>query len=407
LRETAFGRAVGGFGELWFSFTREGRVVVLVALFAGLFGLEVRTRQAYLVWCALTGVLVASLVVRRAYRLHGVEISAEAPRAVAVGEDLPITVRLANGGPHEHLALRIAGPLLPWDGQYVTERAQVPRLRPGGEAAVGLRVRFAARGEHHLDPVVATATVPFGLVASPAAGSGGIRFLVVPRVAAVDRLRTPLAQRYQPGGVALASRTGESLELTGLRPYRPGDPVRDLHARRWARLGAPVVREYRQEYFTRIGVVVDTDARAADEARFEAALSLAAGVVACLGRGEALIDLLVVGPDLHRLTLGRSLGFLPQALDLLGVVEPGPRFAAEPLERRLEPHLVQLSCVVLVALGWDAERQRFADGVVRAGVGCRVLEVTSGVDEDVGVVGGADLTRLSAATIVRSPGVAL
>ena len=92
--------------------------------------------------------------------------------------------------------------------------------------------------------------------------------------------------------------------------------MRDLHARSWARTGIPVVREYQEEYFSRIGVIVDTDEDAADPRTFEAALSLAAGVVAHLSRGEALIDLLVVGDHVHSLTLGRSLGFLEQALDL-------------------------------------------------------------------------------------------
>ncbi len=112
--------------------------------------------------------------------------------------------------------------------------------------------------------------------------------LVIPRIADVKRLRTPMGQRYQPGGVALASKTGESMELLGVRPYRAGDRVRDLHVRGWARTGKPVVREYQQEYFSRIGVVVDTDGAAGTPAQLEAAISLAAGAVAQLSRGEAL-----------------------------------------------------------------------------------------------------------------------
>jgi uncharacterized protein (DUF58 family) len=218
----------------------------------------------------------------------------------------------------------------------------------------------------------------------------------------VARLRTPQILRYQPGGVALASQTGESMELKGLRPYRPGDPVRDLHARRWARLGEPVVREYQQEYFTRIGVVVDTDVSVADEARLEAGLSLGAGVVAHLSRGESLIDLLVVGQELRQLTLGRNLGFVDQALELLAVVEPGPRFDGDLLSRRLSPHLARLSCVVFVALAWDEPRTRFVGEVRRGGVRCRVLAVTRDRDADRGAQVGADLTEVSVASI-RSP----
>ena len=56
------------------------------------------------------------------------------------------------------------------------------------------------------------------------------------------------------------------------------------------------MREYTQEYFTRVGVVLDTEGGrgpgAVEERRFEAAVALAAGLAAHLARGEALIDLL-------------------------------------------------------------------------------------------------------------------
>ncbi len=67
------------------------------------------------------------------------------------------------------------------------------------------------------------------------------------------------------------------MELIGVRPYRMGDTVRDLHAKSSARLGVPVVREYVQEYFTRIGVVLDIDRNVSSPPRFEAAISLDLG----------------------------------------------------------------------------------------------------------------------------------
>jgi hypothetical protein len=189
--------------------------------------------------------------------------------------------------------------------------------------------------------------------------------------------------------------------------------VRDLHARTWARVGAPVVREYQQEYFSRIGVVVDTDVGAASEDAFEAGISLAAGVVRHLSRGEALIDLLVAsggfgargaGPRVHRLTLGRSLGTFEQALDLLATVESGGSFEAESLLAELDPHLPRLSCLVFVALAWNEERARVADRVRAAGVGCRVLVI--GERSLDGAVGDAPAT-IALGAIARGERLAL
>ena len=182
-----------------------------------------------------------------------------------------------------------------------------------------------------------------------------------------------VATRHQPGGVALASKSGEAMDLLGVRPYRPGDPVRDLHARSWARTGIPVVREYQQEYFTRVGVVLDTDG--ADPARLEAAVELAAGVIAHLSRGEALVDVIVAGDKVHELTVGRSLGYLDQALDLLATVERGPKLRPVDLLRRLEPYLDRLSGVLVIALSESEERKALQRGIEQRGIACSTIVV--------------------------------
>ena len=80
-----------------------------------------------------------------------------------------------------------------------------------------LTATFSHRGEHHLDPFRVGAVVPFGLAQGPSAHSPGSRFVVVPRVARVERVATPLGQRHQPGGVARMLQMGESMDLRELR----------------------------------------------------------------------------------------------------------------------------------------------------------------------------------------------
>ncbi len=360
----------------WGSLTREGRFLFVFWPLLGAISLNIRYSQSYLLFSALTGLLLAAVMLRGLFRLRDVQVTISAPLRVTVGEAISLAVAVHNRGDRLHQALRVRGPFLPWDGRYDSSSSGIPQLPPGAETGVLFRATFSERGEHHLDPFSVRALLPLGLTTSAAVESSGVRFMVVPRIAPVVRLDTPLGQRYQPGGVALASRTGESMELVGVRPYCPGDPIRDIHARTWARVGEPVVREYQQEYFSRVGVALDTEAAGPDDPRLEAAISLAAGVVANLSRGEALIDLLVVGDQVHKLTLGRNLGFLDQALDLLAHVEPAPRLNLKVLEERLDPHLSHLSCLVLVALSWDDARRRLVERVAGRRVGCRTLLVT-------------------------------
>lgn len=371
-RDSLLGKLVGPFGWFYYAFTEEGRALGIASVVVGAFGLDVQGTVVYLLWSVLAAPLFVSLVLTRFYRLEGVKLEVSAPRRVTLGDAITFTLVVRNEGPRDRFAVRVNGPFLPWDGAFTGPAARVDRVPRGGSARVEMAARFSARGEHHLDAFSASALVPLGLAQGSGATSTGVKFLVVPKLAHVVRLATPPGTRYQTGGVALASKTGEAMDLLGVRPYRAGDPVRHLHARSWARAGAPVVREYQEEYFSRIGVVVDT--AVAEGRRLEAVLSLAAGAVAHLSRGEALIDLLVVGDRVHELTIGRHLGFLDQALDLLACVE-AERRRPDPaaLLARLGPHLGRLSCVIVVAATWDGGV--LAERIRSSGVGCVTLIV--------------------------------
>lgn len=362
----------------YLALSAEGRVLMAFWLLFSAAGAEVRATQIYLLWSGLTAALVASLLLRPLFRLGRTAVTVEHPDRVAVGEEMTVSLHLENPGPRDLTSIRVDGPLLPWDGKYTAPAPGLPVLHAGGRATMQVKLRFIERGEHHLDPFHLARVVPLGLSVGPTERTPGIRFLVVPRPARVERLDVPMSLRYQPGGVALASQTGEARELAGLRPYRPGDPVRDLCPRAWARRGVPVVREYQEEYFTRFGVVLDTDVGAASRRHLEAAIQLAAGVITHLARTEALVDLLVVGDDLHRMTVGRNLGFVEQALDLLAVVQPGGPFEGPRLLSTLAEHLERLSAVVFISLSDDPERLAFAQRVRAQGVGVRTLIMDAG-----------------------------
>lgn len=358
LRRSWVGRVAVPFVDaLWGSLTDEGRTLLLVTMLVGAFGLDVRATTAYVLFSVLAALIVASLVGGRMLPLRDVTVTVGAPRRVTVGEDVTFTVTLAHRGrDHDSPPMRVRGPFLTWDGVWVENAPAEVTVTAAGRANVTLTARFAARGVKHLDPFRAAAVVPLGLAYGPRRYTDALKVHVVPRIANVIGLPDAALTKHQPGGVALASKSGEARDLLGLRPYRPGDPVRDLHARSWARTGIPVVREYQQEYFTRVGVVLDTCIQDAD--LLEHAIELTAGVLANLSRGEALVDVLVVGDAVHELTMGRSLGYLDQALELLATVEEGPALTTDALLRRVDPYLDRLSSVILISTATMGERGR-------------------------------------------------
>jgi len=355
--------------------SREGRALLGLACMAGLFSADLGRTEAHVLVFSSAALLIAALLFTPAYRLTHVTAHVAVPRRVTVGDEVAITVTVHNAGPNEQRAVRWEVPFLPWDGSFRGPTSPVVDIPAEGQTSSVIRACFVARGQHQLDPFRAVSLLPLGLSQGAPIRTQSARFVVVPRVARVLTVTTPKNRRHQPGGVPRASRTGDATDLLGVRPYRPGDPVRDLHARSWARHGSPMVREYQEEYFTRIGIVLDTDSGVASREHVEGALSLTAGIIACLCRGEALIDVLVTGEQVAKLALGRSLGALDQALDLLAVVRPQPGFVSARALAHLEPHLERLSSVVLVALAWDDARAAFVAAIRARGVGCLVLIV--------------------------------
>lgn len=399
-RSGRLGRRLARLSWVFARLSREGRALCSMASLALLIGADLGRSESHVLSLATLSLVAAALLFSRAYGLKGVGTCLSVPQRVAVGDEICIGIELSNDGPSDRHALRIEPPLLPWDGQFIERPADIATLPRGARQRTSVRARFLARGAHHLDPFRVVALVPLGLAQGAAQETQGASFLVVPKVARVTRVSTASNRRHQPGGVVGASRTGDATDLAGVRPYRPGDPPRDLHARSWARHGAPMVRQYQEEYFTRIGVVIDTDARAHGPEQLEAGLSLCAGIVARLCHGEALVDVLVTGEHAEQLSLGRNLASLERALDVLAAVQPAPEFASERLLGRLGPHLARLSSVVLVALDWDAPRAAFVAAVEARSVAVAVFVVGDGESTP-------RVTRVPLAAIVSGQELAL
>lgn len=408
-RRSGFGRAFSPINALYEVLTLDGQWVFGMTFLCTVLALEVDRTDVYLFWSGLAGLMLGALLVSRRFAMPRVRVSVSQPARVAIGDDVVFTITLHNDGDTDVFAARVSGPFLPWDGAW-SDRTwtgvapTIDRVPAQGSASTSCRARFTDRGEHHLDPFRASALAPLGLTQGPPSRSTGLRFIVVPRAARVERLGVELGQRHQPGGVAQAVQTGESMDLRGVRPYRPGDPVRDLHARSWARIGQPVVREYQQEYFRRVAVVLDAELGDVDPDRFEAAISLAAGIVQRAAREDALIDLLVVGRDVHELSSrgGSAESVLGVTLDVLACVKSDIPFDGDAVLAAVRPFLGRLSAVMLITLHPDARRLAVATQVQRLGVACRVVTVLGARE-----VAPEGVASVRAAAVLRGEAVAL
>ncbi len=197
---------------------------------------------------------------------------------------------------------------------------------------------------------------PLGLYRSTVTVPCVESLLVIPKMYPTRALRLAGSRKHNQKGVALASHIGDSEEFVSLRDYRPGDPLRTIHWKSWAKLGQPVVKQYQDEYFSRYALILDTFTPL-ESHWFEEAVSVAASFSANIDLGESLLDLIFVGTESYCFTTGRSLGDTDKILEVLATVKNCKDHSFDVLSQLVMSRSALLSGSICILLSWDEERQ--------------------------------------------------
>jgi uncharacterized protein (DUF58 family) len=381
--------------------TRRGRFLLAASFALAFVGVDTRRALVFVPFAlALPPLLLALRLLVRGR--PAVRLSGRVPLRLTAGRQVTAAVDVVPERGERGTLCVFWGAPTPASGGLEVEPVEAFLETDGRPARVRVALRPRRRGRYVLPSFGVARSDPFGLVRSKSAWIPEQVVLAYPRYYTLDELPLPMGRRYQPGGIPLASEVGDSLEFVGTREYREGDPLRKIHWRSWARLGRPIVKEYQEEYFSRIALVLDTflpkRPRPAERDRFEAAISLLASVAGHFSRSEEVVDILAAGPDLYEVSTGRSLGYLDNVLDVLACLEPSPAPPFESIGPPLFERLERLTTVVAVMLEWDDAREAFLRRVRAMGVAVRVLLVHEGETRKPWVSVSADLGDIAVAT---------
>ncbi|MGC4117426.1 MAG: DUF58 domain-containing protein [Myxococcales bacterium] len=330
--------------------------------------------QLYLFGFCIAG-LVAGFVAGLAYRPK-VTLARRLPPPASAGETMRYAVTVTNTGRRVAREIAVEERALPADLRPVGEAPVVERLAPGESAQVTLELACLRRGAYELKRLQAASCFPSGLVKIPRKVRKNERVLVYPRYTRLEKFDVPHGRNYQPGGLPIASKVGESCEFFGTREWREGDLPKDIHWASSARTGKLIVREFQEEYFVRLAMVLDVEARTRrDEDLFEKCLSIGAAVADVLARQEYIVDIFAAGPQVYRFQAGRALAHFENILEILACLDPGDRLDMQALEAALLPEAPRLSAVVLVMMDWDEARANLVRQLKQHGVAVRVIGV--------------------------------
>ncbi len=383
----------------------------------------------YQLFCGLLSLMLLAWIGGALLRPK-VTITGQFPEQARCGQPVTGTFTVTNRSrwPVFDLALGLFD--LPSGLRQENRDCTVAELPGRASVTIPVTLQTIRRGLYPLPDIRAYSLFPFHLVRSGRSKQSLGSLVVLPEFHPLSGIDLPAGTRYQPGGIALTSNVGESPEYIGNREYVPGEPARRLDFRSWARLGKPVVREYKEEYYCRIALVLDTlvpqdirwgfeflpDGRLALGRRnpddliapnLEAAVSLAAAVAHALSNGEYLIDLFAAGPELYVFQSGRHTAHFEQVLEILACVGACREEPFNTVTPALTEELGRISSTVCVFLDWDRARSRLARAILEAGCDLKIVIVRDGpTTEPINRADFPDCRQLSIADIeAGTPGV--
>ena len=176
------------------------------------------------------------------------------------------------------------------------------RLAADGAATVSYTV-LAHRGLHPFDDVLVRIWSPWGLAVRESRVQLDTRLKAHPRIEKLDPITIRPQRTRAFAGPVRAHRGGQGLDFYGCRAYTPGDDVRRLNWRAYARQDSLIVNEYELERIADVNIVLDarakSHARLGRETTFDHSIRAAASLAShFLGQGNN-VGLLVYGDYMH------------------------------------------------------------------------------------------------------------
>jgi uncharacterized protein (DUF58 family) len=257
----------------------------------------------------------------------------------------------------------------------VIEEQALPPLPPRSEVEVRVETRPLKRGRLCFAGVTVAIPDPFGLVRSLVTFPCEQSLLALPKRYVLPPIDLPGTRKFQVGGVAMASKVGDSEEFVSLRDYRPGDPLRHIHWKSWAKLRKPIIKEFQEEFFVRHALIVDTFLDVEYSEAFEEVVSVASSFACSVQSQDSLLDLMFVGTEAHHFTSGRGLFPQDRIMEILASLRVCKDKPFSVLHHLVREHIISISSCICIFLSWDEQRQELVRDLRNFGVHVLILLV--------------------------------
>jgi uncharacterized protein (DUF58 family) len=323
------------------SFTREGRIIVILSVGVGFAAINTGNNLLYLLLGWLLSFIIASGILSE-MTLKRLVVERRPPPRVFAGEPFLMEVVIRNDKTKRASFSIEVEDLV--GATPLDKRCYFLKIPAAKSQRTSYRHTFARRGLYTLTGYRVASKFPFALFRKSRDVEAPLEVLVYPARVMVPRP----APRSEARGETMANRTGRRGEFFGLREHRSGDDRRDVHWRSSARTGRLLVREYEDEHARKVVIGVDnalpdavrdavtdgalTPAGEAQVAAVERAISVAASLASAYLEGGWTIELCARdchipggAGRIHQARIARALALLPYVADTVAFAVLPPR----------------------------------------------------------------------------------
>ena len=393
--------------QRWFTrrFTIMGLGILCCLIFAAIVGLDTRQTMAYQIFTLLLAITIVAILYSLRFRCN-CQIARVLPKFATVGVKLRYSVTIYNhtgkiqrglkllenfADPKPSLAefkqiLASAPQKKAFTSIYYlwlqaiarnrkanTKIVDIPTLLPHSTTQVMVEITPSHRGVLRLSGITIARPDPLNIFYAFKIISQARSLLVLPQRYHIPQIYLAGSRNFQSGNVSLTSSVGDSEEFMSLRDYRPGDSLRKIHWKSWAKTDKPVVKEEQEEFFVRHGLILDTFGQNQHSEILEAAISVAASFTCDFRTQESLLDLMFIGLEAYCFTSGRGLGNTEKMLEILAGVVPCCDRPFEHLTQIVMSRVSLLSGCICILISWDEERQKLVNYLQRLNIPILVL----------------------------------
>ncbi|HEX3299071.1 MAG TPA: DUF58 domain-containing protein [Actinomycetota bacterium] len=352
--------------------------LALGAVILFVIGTNAQAGWLFVLAALLLGALVAGIIVPLV-AVRGLAVELVAPVETRQGADTPVHVTVVNPG----RAVRWG--IVARDEHIGGASTYVGTIRPGERVEARTERGAPRRGAAHTSWVELRSAAPFGVAERRRRLPADATTLVLPRVVPLGPLPFVDLATSREAATDSDARRGQGPEYLGVREFRPGDPIRQIHWRLTARHGELVVRDLEEHRVARLAIWIDTHA---DGEALDDACSAAASIVSSASTNGVGVRLAAATPDGPALVSRASALVLHRWLARLGPAEISTQtaigwLAGDPV--RGVGTLVAISR----AESWDPDARASLDALAR--VVPRVVLVTTGGEPRADVAGGFEV----------------